>query len=247
MENKVLAVVNGKEITERNLEQMIAKIPNERQSYVRTEEGKSQLLEEMICFELIYNHGKDNKMEEEKDFIEQLEVIKKDLLTQYTISKLLSEVTISEEEVEEYYNNNKERFKTEESIVAKHILVTTLEEAKNVLEEIEKGMSFEEAAEKFSTCPSKSSGGNLGTFGRGRMVPEFEKAAFELEVGVVSEPVKTQFGYHIIKVEHKNAPFIIPFNKMKNEIEFDLMQEAQRNRYFEITNELKKSYKVEIK
>ncbi|MBU5486558.1 peptidylprolyl isomerase [Clostridium sp. MSJ-11] len=247
MENKVLAVVNGREVTERDLQEMIVKIPKERQSYVKTEEGRRQLLEEMICFELIYNHAKDNKIEEEKDFIDQLEIIKKDLLTQYTIGKLLSEVTISEKEIEEYYNNNKEKFKTEESIVAKHILVATLEEAKKALEEIEKGMSFEEAAEKFSTCPSKSSGGNLGTFGRGRMVPEFEKAAFELEIGVVSEPVKTQFGYHIIKVEHKNQPFIIPFNKMKDSIEFDLKQEAQRNKYFEITNKLKRTYKVEIK
>ena len=65
-------------------------------------------------------------------------------------------------------------------------------------------LTFEEAAVKYSTCPSKEEGGNLGSFGRGMMVPEFEEAAFNLDLNVVSEPVQTQFGYHLIKVEDKN-------------------------------------------
>ncbi|MBR1753605.1 peptidylprolyl isomerase [bacterium] len=88
-----------------------------------------------------------------------------------------------------------------EEIRASHILVETLEEAQKIKDEIEKGeKDFELAAAEYSLCPSGSAGGDLGFFGRGMMVKPFEEAAFSLEKGVVSEPVKTQFGYHLIMV-----------------------------------------------
>ena len=83
---------------------------------------------------------------------------------------------------------------------ASHILVDTEKEADRILKRINKGKSFEDMARKFSSCPSGRKGGDLGYFGKGQMVPEFEKAAFNMEVGQVSPPVRTQFGYHIIKV-----------------------------------------------
>jgi peptidyl-prolyl cis-trans isomerase C len=83
---------------------------------------------------------------------------------------------------------------------AAHILVKTDKKAKEVLDKINHGLSFIEAARKYSECPSSKSGGDLGWFGKGRMVQEFEKAAFEADKGKLQGPVKTQFGYHIIKV-----------------------------------------------
>ena len=87
---------------------------------------------------------------------------------------------------------------------ASHILVKTEEEAIEIRKQLLKGASFEEMARKYSICPSgASNGGNLGFFGKGIMVPEFEKAAFALSVGEISQPVQTQFGYHIIKIIDK--------------------------------------------
>ncbi len=80
-----------------------------------------------------------------------------------------------------------------------HILVKTEQEAKNLLSELQKGVSFAKIAQQKSSCPSGKNGGDLGTFGRGQMVKPFEKAAFELEKGKISQPVKTEFGWHIIK------------------------------------------------
>jgi len=86
-------------------------------------------------------------------------------------------------------------------INASHILVEKQSEALKILEELEKGTSFEELARKYSTCPSRKRGGSLGKFGRGQMVKEFEKAAFSLKKGEITKnPVKTNFGYHIIKI-----------------------------------------------
>lgn len=86
---------------------------------------------------------------------------------------------------------------------AAHILVKNEKKAKEVLDKIDKGMSFSEAARKYSDCPSSKSGGDLGWFGKGRMVPEFEKTALDGEKSKVLGPVKTQFGYHLIKVIDK--------------------------------------------
>ena len=84
-------------------------------------------------------------------------------------------------------------------IAARHILVEHLYEAEDLIKKMASGEKFEELAQKFSKCPSKQRGGDLGKFGRGRMVPSFEEAAFGLEVNQVSAPVRTQFGYHLIQ------------------------------------------------
>ncbi len=89
------------------------------------------------------------------------------------------------------------------SVRASHILVDTQEKAFIIKNQIDKGASFEEMAKKYSKCPSGKTGGDLGYFGRGEMVPSFEKAAFSLPIGVVSEPIETNFGWHLIKVYDK--------------------------------------------
>ncbi len=85
-----------------------------------------------------------------------------------------------------------------DEIRASHILVAQEYEALDLIKKLEEGKSFAELAEKFSNCPSGKQGGDLGEFGRGRMVPSFEEAAFALGVGEISKPVKTRFGYHLI-------------------------------------------------
>lgn len=247
MDNKVLATVNGKEITEWDLEQMIFRFPQDRQAFLRSEQGKQQLLEQVISFELIYDYARDEKMDDEEAFLPQLEQMKKEVLTQYAVSKIFSDVKVSDKEAEEYYNASKDRFKVKESVSAKHILVDSKEKAEEVAKKIENGLSFEDAAKEYSSCPSKEQGGDLGTFTKGQMVPEFEQAAFTLPVGKISEPVKTQFGYHLIKVENKYDETISPFEEVKNHIMNELLQKKQSLRYVEFVQELKNKYDVNIK
>ncbi|NMM64804.1 peptidylprolyl isomerase [Clostridium sp. P21] len=247
MDNKVLAVINGKEITQGELDATISRFPRERQGYLQTEAGKKQLLEELISFELIYNYAKDNNMESDPTYVSQLEIAKKEILTQTAISKVMQQVSVEDKEVEDYYNANKENFKNPETVSAKHILVESEEKAKKVAEEINNGMDFEDAAKQYSSCPSKEQGGNLGNFGRGQMVPEFEEAAFALEIGALSAPVKTQFGYHLIKVENKSQSSVKSFEEVKNTIKSKLLQERQSFKYAQLNKELREKYNVEIK
>lgn len=247
MENKILATVNGREITEKDIRETMSRFPKERQEYLLGDEGKKQLLEQIISFELINCYAWDNGMEEDPEYKMQLEKLKKEILTQATIKKILSEVTVTDDEVQKYYEANGDTFKNEESITAKHILVDNLEKANMILKSIKDGMIFEEAALKYSSCPSKEQGGNLGNFTRGRMVPEFEKAAFDLEVGVISEPVKTQFGYHLIKVEKRDEASVKSFDEVKATIKTELLNERQGFKYMQFVEKLKTTYKVEIK
>ena len=89
------------------------------------------------------------------------------------------------------------------TVRASHILVKTEEEAKNLKQEIEQGKSFADVAMEVSLCPSGQDGGDLGYFGKGRMVKEFEDAAFSMNVGQISDPIKTQFGWHLIQLTDK--------------------------------------------
>lgn len=247
MNNKVLAVVNGQEITQKDLDMAISRFPRERQGYFMNEEGRKRLLDQIVSFELIYNYAKENGIEKDENYVRSLEAAKKELLTQTAINKILSEVKVTDEEIRDYYEVNNHLFKNEERVTARHILVDSLDEANEIKKKIDNGMNFEMAAMRYSSCPSKEQGGNLGSFTRGRMVPEFEKAAFELSVGVVSEPVKTQFGYHLIKVEDKIEETIKPLEEVYHVIERELRNERESYKFMEFTENLKQIYKVEIR
>lgn len=245
MENKVLAVISGSEITEKDLNAIIMRYPEEQRAMFSSEMGKKQLLEQMISFELMNKLGKEMKLNETEEYKAGLEQLEKDLLTQMTINKVLSEVTVTDEDAKKYYKENKTQFDQPATVSAKHILVDTEELCSEVKERIENGeLSFEDAAKEYSTCPSNAQGGSLGVFGRGMMVPEFEEAAFTLELNTVSEPVKTQFGYHLVKTESKNEATVAKFEDVKEQIIGNLMQQAQQSKYAQLMKELEAKYQV---
>lgn len=246
MENKILAIVNGVQIKESDIEAAIMRYPAERRAYLQSENGRKQLLEQIISFELMYNHGKDQGLENDKMYLAQVENAKKDLLTQTVIDKELASVDVNEDEIKAYYENSKDKFKEPEQLRAKHILVDSEEEAIKIAKEIEAGLAFEDAALKNSKCPSSQNGGDLGFFGKGNMVPEFEDAAFALDVDKVSEPVKTQFGYHLIKVVEKKEAREKALEEVKDSIKAAMIQEKQNEKYFTLVEDLKKKYKVEM-
>ncbi|MDD3225576.1 MAG: peptidylprolyl isomerase [Clostridium sp.] len=247
MENKVLAVVNGKEITEKDIQNSILRFPENKRGYFSSENGKKQLLNELISFELMYNDAVDNKLDEEENFKKQIEAMKREILAQFNVTKVLKDIKVTDKEAKDYYETHKTAFCERGKVSAKHILVDSEEKALKIKEEIKNGKAFEDAAKEYSTCPSKERGGDLGSFSRGQMVPEFETVAFSQEIGVVSEPVKTQFGYHLIKVESKTKDEPKSYEEVKDTIIGGLTQERQNMRYTEYVEKLKGKYKIEIK
>lgn len=246
MDKKVLAVVNGREITQRDFDMAVSKFPQDRKAFFQTEDGKKQMLEQLVSWEIMYNYAVSEGFDKTEEFKSQLEDAKRAILTQFAIQNVISDINVEEEEAKEYYNDNLDYFKEGPKVSAKHILVDSEEKALEVLEEINKGMKFEEAAQQYSSCPSKAQGGSLGEFARGAMVPEFEEAAFNLEVGVISQPVKTQFGYHLILVDNKTEEEVKSYEEVEGMIKAHMLQEKQSYNYMQKVNSLRDKYGVKI-
>lgn len=248
MENKVLAVAAGNEITEKDLNAIISRYPEEQRGALQNEGKKKQLLEQLISFELMNKFGKEIELDKTKEYKDAIESISKEVLTSMAINKILADITVTDDEVKKYYEDNKEAFAQPATVSARHILVETEEEAKKAKEEIaSESISFGDAAMKYSTCPSNQQGGSLGEFSKGMMVPEFEEAAFTAEIGVVTEPVKTQFGYHLILVDDKNDASTKSFDEVKDGVLNQLLQQNQHVKYDQMLKELENKYGVERK
>ena len=247
MENKILATVGGLPITENDVNEFLAGLGPRGQSY-NNPEGRKIVLQQLIASKLLLLEAKRNLFETEPEFKAELAKLRDSLLVSYATDKAISGVKVSDKDVEDYYNANKERFVTEESVNASHILVDSEEKALELLSKINAGeISFEEAAFENSSCPSKANGGNLGDFGKGQMVPEFDSAVFAMEVGEISAaPVKTQFGYHLIKLNAKNAAEAMPLSEIAPEIKDALLQEKRHAAYESKINQLKILFPVDI-
>ena len=184
---------------------------------------------------------KDNKISNE--FLNNF------FLGQYFSSVFIDELKddmaeIAEEDIKSFYDNNQSLFEVDE-VTAKHILVEDKELAEDILAQLKDGADFGELAAEHGTDATASNGGDLGTFGRNMMVPEFEEAAFALEVGELSDVVETQFGYHIILVTDKNQgieSFEDVKDLIKNKLENDEISKLYNIKITEIRNEFGVEY-----
>ena len=243
MEKKILAKVGQKEITNLDVQGAIQGLDPFQAQQFQTEEGQKYVLDDLINQELLYMYAKDDKIDQDEEFRTEMKRVEENVLKQYVINKILTSVKLTEEEKKAFFEAQKQSFSKPETASAKHILVDSEEKANDILGKINAGeVSFEDAAKEHSTCPSKDAGGDLGTFGRGQMVPEFENAVFNMNNGEVSGPVKTQFGYHLIKLENKNESSIPEYDEVAEEVGKTLLFQKQGEVYQQKLNEVKEKY-----
>ena len=242
---RVLAQVNGKAITDEDVTRFIMAMGRNGQAY-NNPQGRAAVLEQLIAQRLFLLDAQRNLYEREQAFKDQLAAVKEQLLMEYAISKCVESVRVTEEEVRAYYDSHKDEMTEGETVNASHILVDSEEKANELLAAINAGeISFEDAARDNSSCPSSAQGGNLGDFGRGQMVPEFDTACFEMEEGEVRGPVKTQFGYHLIRLNKKNAAEALSYNDVRAQLYEQLTREKQQAAYQSKINQLKIMYPVD--
>lgn len=174
---------------------------------------ESQFTEEELALTL------ENQGMTMEDFIQQLE---NRLLVNALLEQEIEGMEITEEEIQAYFEENKDLLDTPDMIRASHILVETREEAEDILVMIDEGSEFADLALEYSLDGSSQTGGDLGYFPEGVMVPEFEEAAFSLEVGEVSDVVETQYGYHLIFLTDKKAAAESDIEDLRSTIKFNL-------------------------
>ncbi|MCM2359593.1 MAG: peptidylprolyl isomerase [Geobacteraceae bacterium] len=191
----------------------------------------------------------------EKDLVEQF---RKGVVINSLLEKeILSKITIPEADVKKFYDENQDKFKRPESYHASHILIgvdpqakpeekqKAKEKAEAVRKKILAGEDFAALAKAESSCPSKEKGGDLGTFGKGEMVPQFEKAAAALKPGEISEVVETQFGYHVIKLAEKKDAGLVTLDESKEKIQNYLKQNKYQQAFIDYLDALKKTATID--
>jgi peptidyl-prolyl cis-trans isomerase C len=238
----VLAVVGGKEITQNDVEEILASLGPQAAAQYRNPEGQARLLDEAINRRLLYLDAVDNQLDKEKEFQEQLANVKENILRDYAVSRLLDPVKVTDKEAEDYYSTHKDHFLNPISIKASHILLKDEDKSNEVYSQIEAGTSFEDAA-KASSCE----GVDLGYFSRGKMVQEFEDVAFKMAVDEVSKPVKTEFGYHIIKIYDRRIGKSRTFEEVQEDLKNFLQSEKRNDLYFGKVKSLRGKYGVTMK
>lgn len=241
--NEVLAVVGGEKITNADLDAFLQNVPQEQRGYAANPQYRETFLDRLIIYRAYAKMAEEQKWDETEEFKAIMENARKEFLAQFAINQVLKDIKVTEEEIEQFYGANAQHFVNGETVSAKHILTKEEQECIDIFARIVKGeISFEDAAKEYSTCPSGQRGGDLGEFGKGQMVKEFENVAFSGEIGQILGPVKTQFGYHLIKVEARSEASIIPLDEVHDKIEHTLLQQKQNQVYSEKAQELKAKY-----
>ncbi len=243
----VIARVGEKEIKLKDVKEVMSRLDPQRAALYDNEIGRKAIAEELVNMELLLLLGSELEVEKTPEFAAMMDDLRKDVIRRLAIDAVMKDVKVAPEEAAEYYEKNKDRFAVPETVRASHILVDGEEEMAKVKADLGAGMSFEDAAKKYSTCPSKEQGGDLGFFSKAEMVKEFAEAAFAMKVGdVTAEPVKTEYGLHLIKLTDRKEASVKPLDEVKDEIAGGLENEKKAGVYRSELARLKEKYGVEI-
>lgn len=232
--DSVVATINGTEITLGHMIMIRASLPEQYQQLpndVLWDGILDQIVQQTVLSQQLEGEGSNRvalALDNERRTLEAAQVVEDIVGT-----------AVTEETVQSYYEENYVNGEPAEEYNASHILVATEEEAAAIVEELNAGADFATVAQEKSTGPSGPNGGSLGWFGSGMMVPEFQTAVETLEVGAISEPVQTQFGWHVITLNEKRNQEAPELDAVRSEIEGQLSQQAVAARIDELTDTAK--------
>ena len=232
----IVANVNNEDISLETMIHAMNELPPEIQSQPFMSYYED-LLERVIDIKLFAQEGKKMKLDEEPSVRAAIDFVIEEVLMQAFLSKYVQE-NIKEENIKASYSNFIADETSREEIKASHILMDTESEAIDVINMLNDGDDFAELAKNKSTGPSGPSGGDLGWFKRGQMVPPFEKAAFSLNKNEITQlPVQTQFGWHVIKIFDKRIPEAPSYESMKSKLIQDLERKIVSKKIQDLRND----------
>lgn len=248
---KVLAKVADREIREKDIDQVIRMMGPQGAMMYDNPQGRRAVLDELVSMHLFALKGAEEKLDQTPEFKTAVETFRNQSLARAAIDASLKDVTVSDEEAKKFYDEHPDQFTQPERVHVRHVLisddVTSADAIAKIQADLKAGVSFDEVAKSRSLCPSAAQGGDLGEVSKGQMVPEFEAAAFALKnPGDLSEPVKTQFGWHIIRLESRTPSSVEPFDTVKPQLVQYLTNEKKGEAFKNAVEGLKKTYKVEM-
>lgn len=253
-QTNVLAKVGNTEITRDMLDHIIDTIPEENRVPFLTPDGRKKILEEVVSFMLFAEAAKRDGIDKEPAVKTRLDYVQTEYLAREYFRRHLAKTTpITEEELAAYYKEHQSEFKPPEEVQARHILVKTESDANKVLEQVKAGKDFADLAKKFSIDPAAAKGGKLELpdgkdwLPKGTFEKSFEYTLFKIPKGDVGGPLKTQFGWHILKVDDRRQPETPAFVQVRGMIKSRLQDQRQAQIHGQLTEQLKKSIPVDLK
>lgn len=236
----IVAKVDGKPLTERDMQLAETEIGSDLGN-APPEKRRRILIEYLIENQLLADAAESEKLGSGPSFDKRMAYLRRRALRESYFDKKIK-TSVSEAAARTFFNDKIKTMKPEEEVTARHILVETEEEARDLLEQIRRGADFGKVAGKHSRDPgSRANGGQLGAFTRGQMVPSFEKAAFTVAIGEISEPVQSRFGWHLIKVEKRGQKPKPKFEDVKQQILNSMIHQRTQS----VTLTLREKAKIE--
>ncbi len=256
-EKDIVAKVGQKVITKAEFEQVLKKKGGERP---KDKQSEIALLNNLAQTIALGEAARKNGLDKRKDIQTILELTVDNVLANELIrEEVISKINVTESQAKDYYEKNLAQFKTPEEVRARHILIKVdksapvgdknkaRERAEGLLKKIRGGEDFTKLASEFSDDPgSKARGGDLGFFGKGKMVKPFDEVAFKLKPGEVSEVIETPFGYHLIKVEEKREEKVPPFESIKDKVKEKATEEIRTEKIREFLKQVIKDADIKI-
>ncbi len=223
METKIVATVDGKPIFLSEIIGMAQRLP-EQYRKMSLEAVYPSLLTRAIDSKLVTLEGRRAGFSKDPEVKKRLLDVEDQIISEIFLTKTIGS-KVTEEALQKIYSETKSEMASGDQIKARHILLDSEEKAMEIIKKLQAGAEFAKLASEYSTGPSAASGGDLGWFGEGQMVPEFSKAAFALNPGdIVTKPVKTQFGWHIILVEDRKVSAPPSFDEAKEQLASNMSQ-----------------------
>ncbi|CAN7290992.1 peptidylprolyl isomerase [Phyllobacterium sp. LjRoot231] len=238
--DKVLATINGSKITNKDVDQISADL-DPQFAKLPDDQRRLAALAAIIDIKSLAAKAEAEKLDQTPEFKARIEFLKdRALHNDYFKQQVVDKIT--DADIRARYDKEIAAMPPQNEFRARHILVKTKEEAEAIIKQLDGGAKFEDVAKEKSTDGSAAQGGDLGYFGPGQMVPEFDKAANALEVGqYTKEPVQTQFGFHVIKLEDKRVQQPPAFDQVKDQVKSILIRE----RYMELVKKERGDLKIE--
>ncbi len=240
-DDPVIAKVDGVEVRESDLALAEEDLGNNIPPQVRGDARRDFIISYYTDIMLVAKAAEAMKAAESKEFQARIKFLRAKLLME-SILQSEGKKSVTEESMRQVYDHALKQMTGEEEVRARHILVATEDEAKSILADLKKGGDFEAIAKEKSNDPGAAAqGGDLGYFAKDQMVPEFAEVAFKLQKGQLSDPVKSQFGWHIIRVEDKRTKTPPKFEDVKDQVETFVQRKAQA----EFVAKLREAAKIE--
>ena len=222
-DTKVVATIDGKPIFLSEILQMAQRLPDQYKQ-MSLEAVYPSLLSRAIDSKLVSLEGRRSGFSENPEVKKRLNQIEDQIISEIFLTKTIGS-KVTKDALQKIYLKTKSKMTSGDQVKARHILLDNEEKALQIIKNLQDGEEFSKLASEHSTGPSAASGGDLGWFGEGQMVPEFSKVAFALNPGdIVTQPVKTQFGWHVIMVEDRKIAAPPSFEEAKEQLASDMSQ-----------------------